>query len=123
VLGHLPVQDDAPDGPALLVVRQEALTLIPPGETGPSTLKGAVSGITSLGARTLVQVSVSSGGSTPPAPPAGRGPHSLDMGATRTWDEGPAATLTVDVAGNPHLLPGQVVGVGVHEDRGWAVPA
>ncbi|MBG6226801.1 putative spermidine/putrescine transport system ATP-binding protein, partial [Arthrobacter sp. CAN_A2] len=31
VLGHLPVQDDAPDGPALLVVRQEALTLIPPG--------------------------------------------------------------------------------------------
>ncbi|WP_434995459.1 ABC transporter ATP-binding protein [Arthrobacter sp. Ld5] len=123
VLGHLPVQDDAPDGPALLVVRQEALTLIPPDESGPSTLKGAVSALTSLGARTLVRVTVYSGDSNPPAPPAGRGPQDPAVGGASTWDEGPAATLTVDVAGNPHLLPGQVVGVGLQDNRGWAVPA
>ncbi len=135
VLGHLQVQDGAVEGPAFLVVRQEALNLIPPSEAGPSTLKGSVSGLTSLGARTLVRVNISPSpsasasasltfsDSNPPAPSDGGKWPIPDVSASNTRDEGSTATLTVDVAGHPNLLPGQVVGVGVQDDRGWAVPA
>ncbi|RJT81081.1 ABC transporter ATP-binding protein [Arthrobacter cheniae] len=129
VLGQLPVQDTATDGPAFLIVRQEALRLIPPREAGSPTLKGSVSGITSLGARTLVRVSFTSGDPNPePNPLAGKDPRvadlsSPDLSGPDGYGNGLTATLTVDVAGNPHLLLGQVVGVGLQEGRAWAVQA
>lgn len=122
VLGDLRVQDAAADGPAWLIVRQEALRLIPPGEAGSPTLKGSVSGLTSLGARTLVRVSFSSG-APETAPSTGRNPRTPDASGPERYGNGSTATLTVDVTGNPHLLPGQVVGVGLQQDRAWVVPA
>lgn len=140
VLGHLPVQEGAVDGPASLIVRQEALRLVPSGEAGSPMIKGSVSGLTSLGARTLVRVSVGSSahpnqglGPSPKTNPGGSGPGGTGSGGTGVggvdpsmtdlWDRGSTATLTVDVAGNPHVLPGQVVGVALQEERAWAIPA
>ena len=118
VLGSLPVQVGAADGPAWLVVRQEALSLVPPGDVRPPLIKGCVSGLTSLGARTLVRVLVGSeeDASDDARPdPAGRR-HGPTDSAT------PGVTITVDVPGHPALLPGQVIAVGLQEQRAWAVP-
>ncbi len=100
-LGVLAVQEDAVDGPAVLTVRQEALRLVPSGETGGPTIKGSVAGLRSLGARTLVRILVCA--DDPVDPPR-------------------SATLTVDVPGRPQLLPGQMIEVGLQEPGAWAVP-
>lgn len=92
----VPVQDRAPEGPSFLVVRQEALQLIPQGG-GPALAKLEVAGTSSLGAHTLVRLVVGSGDA--------------------------AQTLTVEEPGGSTLLPGQVVGVGLRHDRAWAVPS
>ncbi|WP_104118401.1 ABC transporter ATP-binding protein [Arthrobacter sp. B1805] len=136
VLGSLPVQTGAEDGPSDLMVRQEALTLLPTerlmetlperlGEeltegraegridgpdsrtvtSGHATIKGCVSSLTSLGARTLVRVLVTGG--------------SQNIGEV----EEPEVMITVDVPGHPALLSGQVITVGLQDQQAWAVPA
>lgn len=158
VLGSLPVQDSAVEGPSDLIIRQEALTLLAGGEHagGPTsrtlagehtTIKGCVSGLTSLGARTLVHVLVSpenpaenltgastenpAGTSVGTAPKSSAGRSSDVPGRSLTSpgshdcrDAGdPGVTITVDVPGRPALVPGQVITLGLQDQQPWAVPA
>lgn len=102
VLGRVPVQDGAVDGPGYLIIRQEALTVVPAREAGERRSKGSVIGLSSLGARTLVRVSIGDSAGLPDG-------------------NGSPVVLSVDVAGHPDLLPGQIVQVGIPEGRGWTV--
>ncbi|WP_049822072.1 ABC transporter ATP-binding protein [Arthrobacter sp. H41] len=93
VFGRVPVQPGMVDGPAFLVMRQEAIRIV---VTGEGTAVGSVTGLKSLGAHTLVRTEV-------------------------TGDHGPSGTLTIDVAGEPDVTMGQVVGLKPVNDSGWAV--
>ncbi|MBG6218225.1 putative spermidine/putrescine transport system ATP-binding protein [Arthrobacter sp. CAN_A6] len=93
VLGRIRVQPGMTSGPAFLVMRQEAIRIV---VTGEGAAVGSVTGLKSLGAHALVRTEV-------------------------TGDHGPSETLTIDVAGDPGVAMGQVVGLQPVNDTGWAV--
>jgi putative spermidine/putrescine transport system ATP-binding protein len=97
-LGRTPVQQEAPDGPGLLVIRQEALRLVPAGG-GPA--QGTVTEVKSMGAHALVRVRMGSAG------------DDGDVGSD---------SIAVEVVGTPALRPGDQTGVGLHGTGGWVVP-
>lgn len=69
-LGHFPVPqaEHMPDGPATLVIRQEAVRLVDP-TSAAATVIGRVERMVSLGARSLVEVATTTGPLFAEAPP------------------------------------------------------
>lgn len=96
VLGRLEVQPGAADGPGHLLVRQEAVRLVP---AGTGTADGTVVSLTSTGAHTLVR---------------------LHLG-TRSPDGAPQP-LTAEVPGAPELRAGDRTGVLLPGPAAWVVP-
>lgn len=94
VFGRVAVQEGVGDGPAFLLVRQEAVRLVP-GAQG--TAVGTVAGMKSLGAHTLVRITLSGG------------------------EDDRYGTLTVEAAGDPGVTAGQTIGLQLIGERGWAV--
>lgn len=95
-LGRLEVQAGAADGPGHLLVRQEAVRLVP---AGTGTADGTVVSLTSTGAHTLVRLHLE-------GPPHDGGPQ----------------PLTAEVAGAPPLRVGDRTGVLLEGAGAWAVP-
>ncbi|WP_051477134.1 ABC transporter ATP-binding protein [Arthrobacter sp. Br18] len=93
VLGRVRVQPGMVDGPAFLVMRQEAVRILPAGE---GTAVGNVAGLKSLGAHTLVRTEVAG-------------------------NDGLPETLTVEVSGDPGVSVGQMIGLQPVNGSGWAV--
>lgn len=94
-LGRIPVPAHTPDGPALLVPRQESLCL-----TGPNDgqAQGTVTQIRASGAHSLVRIELHHGPGQEPA------------------------VVAVEVTGTPDLRPGDITGVALQNPSGWAVP-
>jgi putative spermidine/putrescine transport system ATP-binding protein len=95
-LGHLAVQEGAADGPGYLLVRQEAVRLVP---AGTGTADGTVHSLTSTGAHTIVHLRLDG-----PSP------------------DGRPQPLTAEVAGVPGLRVGDRTGVLVDRSSAWVVP-
>lgn len=94
-LGRIGVQDSIRDGSAYLVIRQETLTLVP---AGTGLVDASVASVKSMGAHTLATVAVENG------PGSGTAVH-----------------LSAEMAGTPHLVAGDRVGVSFDESAAWAV--
>lgn len=111
VLGRIRVQPGVPEGPALLVVRQEAVQLSlhrDPDDDG-GTAAGAVDAIGDGPAATGVVGDVKS-----------MGAHLLVMVYLESAD-GSGASVAVELAGAPSLRPGDRVAVSVPAGQGWVV--
>jgi putative spermidine/putrescine transport system ATP-binding protein len=93
-LGRVRVQQGQPDGPATLLIRQEAIRISPQIAGATS---GTVTVMRSMGANVLVRVRVESAG---------------DSGS-----------IAVEMAGAPALRIGERVGVTLPDAQGWAVTA
>lgn len=107
VLGRVRVQPGVPDGPAVLVVRQEALRLIQNDDGGTSPVDeipaaGVVTEVKSMGAHALVRVRVES---------------AHESGTTAV------ESIAVELAGAPALRAGDRVGVSLARGQGWVVRA
>ncbi|TDS84280.1 ABC transporter ATP-binding protein [Nesterenkonia aurantiaca] len=94
-LGRITVAPDTPDGPALLMPRQESLQLTGAGE---APARGTVTQIRPSGAHTLVRVT-------------------LDAAADQE-----RVDVAVEVTGTPRLSRGDTTGVGLRGTAGWVVP-
>ncbi|GAB3536317.1 ABC transporter ATP-binding protein [Arthrobacter tecti] len=102
VLGRVQVQPGAADGPATLVVRQEAVRLT---RAGASAVDGVVSAVKPLGAHALVTVRIHG--------------DDDDDGDGASVDGG--ARIAVEMAGLTELRVGDPVGVCLPDGPGWVV--
>lgn len=93
-LGTIKVQQQAADGAGLLLIRQEALSLVPAGQ---GIADGTITGLKSVGAHTLVRVEVQSSGLS--------------------------QTVTVESVGSPALALGETAGIRISGNAGWAAPS
>ena len=94
--GALPLVDPAQDGPAVLVVRQEAVELVDPGAPG-AHLHGTVAGVTAHGVRSLVEVATAGGALYAETPPGQRWVPGAQVGVVLP----PAQRSVVGVAAAP----------------------
>jgi putative spermidine/putrescine transport system ATP-binding protein len=94
-LGAVKVQQGLADGPGILIIRQEALRLVPAGQ---GITDGTVTALKSMGAHTLIRVRVRSSSGVKPR------------------------TVTVEVVGAPALTVGATAGIHISGNAGWAVP-
>ncbi|WP_051478389.1 ABC transporter ATP-binding protein [Arthrobacter sp. H5] len=93
--GRIPVQPDASEGPGFLVLRQEALHLVPIDQ---GAVNGTVTDLKPMGAHTLVRLQ-------------------LD-----TATDGSTGSLAVEVVGAPDVHVGGVAGISFNGASGWTAP-
>lgn len=103
-LGRIPVPEDTPEGPGLLMPRQESLQLATPGDPhstddgAPAIARGTVTQVRNSGAHSLVRVELETDPGQDPI------------------------TVAVEVTGSPALRPGDAARVALGGVVGWVVP-